>query len=154
MGYVVTAQAEDSYGRDAVSPLTVDVEIRPVTLAIRPVGEFDMDARQVWLIVEYNGRDFENEVKFEVSNTASEWEPLPVQAVEHIGDNLYRVTIEPSTSLQESRVRAVAGAVGSEPGTLRRQIPPIRLISAKIISGRRKSTFMSKPSVQSRWCAI
>ena len=123
-GYVVTAQAEDSYGRVAVSPLTVDVEIRPVTLAIRPVGEFDMDARQVWLTVEYNGRDFENEVNFEVSNTASEWEPLPVQSVERISDKLYRVSIEPSTSLQESRVRAVAGAVCSEPVTLRRQIPP------------------------------
>lgn len=122
--YIITAQAMDTYGRVAVEPLTVDVEVRPVTLAIRPVGEFDMDVRQVALTVEYNGRDFDGAVAFEVSNTAAGWEPMTVVASEPVGDNLYRVTIEPSTTLQTCLVRAVAGEVCSEPITLRRLIPP------------------------------
>ena len=124
--YTLIAQVEDKYGRVAVEPLTLSVEILAPDLKIEQPATIDMDAHEATIVIDYNGNNFQEDITIQYSSILKQWDTLEMKNIRRNG-NRYTVTIEPPYDIQKIYLRAKYGEMTSEEVTLERTMPDFNI---------------------------
>lgn len=124
--YTLIAQVEDKYGRVAVEPLTLSIQILAPDLTIVQPASIDMDTHEATINIDYNGKNFEEDITIQYATMLKQWEDLDIKNIRRNG-NRYTITIEPPYDIQKVYLRAKYGDVISEEVTLEREMPEFNI---------------------------